>query len=193
MPAATPNVPKSACPAGRARDRPHAVLRAPERGAARRPRLAPRRPRQRRRVPRQRARALGRARHRAQELPADYQRTAFQHPKKARKRWDDVWGCQRSAKIGVGERNSRAPAVSKNGLKIKVSISAKRLLAKRGYKPKYGARPMRREIQISIEDYLSEMLLKENFKIGTTVKVDANRNEFIFSFIEKKKSSTKKA
>ena len=30
---------------------------------------------------------------------------------------------------------------------------------------------MRREIQISIEDYLSEMLLKENFKIGTTVKL----------------------
>ena len=51
---------------------------------------------------------------------------------------------------------------------------------------------MRREIQIAIEDYLSEMLLKENFKIGTTVKVDANRNEFKFSFIEKKKSSTKK-
>ena len=51
---------------------------------------------------------------------------------------------------------------------------------------------MRREIQIAIEDYLSEMLLKENFKIGTTVKVDAKRNEFKFSFIEKKKSSTKK-
>ena len=83
--------------------------------------------------------------------------------------------------------------LEKIGLKIKVSASAKRLLARRGYKPKYGARPMRREIQISIEDYLSEMLLKENFKIGTTVKVDANRNEFKFSFIEKKKSSTKKA
>ena len=83
--------------------------------------------------------------------------------------------------------------LEKIGLKIKVSASAKRLLARRGYKPKYGARPMRREIQISIEDYLSEMLLKENFKIGTTVKVDAGRNEFKFSFIEKKKSSTKKA
>ena len=83
--------------------------------------------------------------------------------------------------------------LDKMGLKIKVSASAKRLLAKRGYRPKYGARPMRREIQVAIEDYLSEMLLKENFKIGTTVKVDANRNEFKFSFIEKKKSSTKKA
>ena len=49
----------------------------------------------------------------------------FSTPKKARKRWDDVWGCQRSAKIGVAERNSRAPAVSKNGLKNKVSANSK--------------------------------------------------------------------
>ena len=83
--------------------------------------------------------------------------------------------------------------LEKIGLKIKVSVSAKKLLARRGYKPKYGARPMRREIQIAIEDYLSEMLLKENFNIGTTVKVDANRSEFKFSFIEEKKSSAKKA
>ena len=55
-----------------------------------------------------------------------------------------------------------------------------------------GQKPMRREIQIAIEDYLSEMLLKENFKIGTTVKVDANRNDFKFSFIEKRKSRREK-
>ena len=83
--------------------------------------------------------------------------------------------------------------LDKMGLKIKVSVSAKRLLAKRGYRPKYGARPMRREIQVAIEDYLSEMLLKENFKIGTIVKVDAMKNEFKFSFIEKKKSPIKKS
>ena len=44
-----------------------------------------------------------------------------------------------------------------------------------------------------MQENILEMLLKENFKIGTTVKVDANRNEFKFSFIEKKKSPTKKA
>ena len=82
--------------------------------------------------------------------------------------------------------------LEKIGLKIRVSISAKRLLAKRGYKPKYGARPMRREIQVSIEDYLSEALLKQNFGIGTLIKVDASKNEFKFSFIEKSKPSVKK-
>jgi ATP-dependent Clp protease ATP-binding subunit ClpC len=82
--------------------------------------------------------------------------------------------------------------LEKIGLKIRVSISAKRLLAKRGYKPKYGARPMRREIQVSIEDYLSEALLKKSFGIGTLIKVDASKNQFKFSFIEKSKPSVKK-
>ena len=82
--------------------------------------------------------------------------------------------------------------LEKIGLKIRVSISAKRLLAERGYKPKYGTRPMRREIQVSIEDYLSEALLKENFRIGTLIKVDASKNQFKFSFIEKSKPSVKK-
>ena len=82
--------------------------------------------------------------------------------------------------------------LEKIGLKIRVSISAKRLLAKNGYKPKYGARPMRREIQVSIEDYISESLLKQNFGIGTLIKVDADKNQFKFSFIEKSKSSVKK-
>jgi ATP-dependent Clp protease ATP-binding subunit ClpC len=82
--------------------------------------------------------------------------------------------------------------LKKIGLEIRVSISAKRLLARRGYQPKYGARPMRREIQVAIEDYLSEVLLKRNFEIGTVIKVSANKNEFKFTFTEKNKSSINK-
>ena len=51
---------------------------------------------------------------------------------------------------------------------------------------------MRREIQVSIEDHISESLLKQNFGIGTLIKVDADKNQFKFSFIEKSKSSVKK-
>ncbi|MBT5734391.1 ATP-dependent Clp protease ATP-binding subunit [bacterium] len=76
--------------------------------------------------------------------------------------------------------------LSKIGLKIRVSVAAKRLLGKRGYKPKYGARPLKREIQVSIEDHLSEVLLKRNFQIGTLIKIDATRGQFKFSYIEKK-------
>ena len=82
--------------------------------------------------------------------------------------------------------------LSKMGLKIKLSISAKRLLAKRGYDPQYGARPLRREIQVSLEDYLSEVFLKRTFPVGTIIKVDSNKSNFKFLFIKKNKSPTKK-
>jgi len=87
--------------------------------------------------------------------------------------------------------NDLSENLSKMGLKIKLSISAKRLLAKRGYDPQYGARPLRREIQISLEDYLSEVFLKRTLPEGTIIKVDSNKSNFRFSFIEKNKSSAK--
>ena len=82
--------------------------------------------------------------------------------------------------------------LSKMGFNIKLSISAKRLLAKRGYDPKYGARPLRREIQLSIEDYLSEVFLQRELPGGTTIKIDANKSDFKFSFVEKNTSNFKK-
>tara|TARA_B100002052_G_scaffold290703_2_gene309690 strand:- start:544 stop:1035 length:492 start_codon:yes stop_codon:yes gene_type:complete len=72
----------------------------------------------------------------------------------------------------------------KMGFKIKLSISAKRLLARKGYDPKFGARPLRREIQVSIEDYLSEVFLQRKLPEGTIIKVDANKSDFQFSFSE---------
>ena len=88
--------------------------------------------------------------------------------------------------------NDLSENLAKIGLKIKISIAAKRLLAKNGYDPKYGARPLRREIQVSIEDYLSEVFLKRTLIEGTTIKVDADRSGYKFSFIQKKKSPEKK-
>ena len=82
--------------------------------------------------------------------------------------------------------------LSKMGFKIKLSISAKRLLAKRGYDPKFGARPLRREIQVSLEDYLSKVFLQRKFSEGTMIKVDANKSEFQFSFVEENTSTLKK-
>ncbi len=81
--------------------------------------------------------------------------------------------------------------LTKMGFKIRLSISAKRLLAKRGYDPKFGARPLRREIQVSIEDYLSEVFLQRKFPEGTIIKVDTNKSDFQFSFVEKNTSTIK--
>jgi len=51
------------------------------------------------------------------------------------------------------------------------------LLAERGYDSEMGARPLRRVIQIEIEDALSDGLLSGDFKDGDTIIVDVLENE----------------
>lgn len=53
-------------------------------------------------------------------------------------------------------------------------------LADKGFDPVYGARPLRREIQSSIEDALSEKILDGSVKNGDTVLCDYSENIFIF-------------
>jgi ATP-dependent Clp protease ATP-binding subunit ClpC len=50
--------------------------------------------------------------------------------------------------------------------------AAKELLAKKGYDPVLGARPLRRTIQREIEDVLSEQILFGTLKAGSIVVVD---------------------
>ncbi|TLS48515.1 ATP-dependent Clp protease ATP-binding subunit [Paenibacillus antri] len=55
--------------------------------------------------------------------------------------------------------------------------SAKAFLAKEGFDPTYGARPLRRAIQKHIEDRLSEELLRGTIKKGDTVLIDEKDGE----------------
>jgi ATP-dependent Clp protease ATP-binding subunit ClpC len=54
---------------------------------------------------------------------------------------------------------------------IELTKDAKVLLAKRGYDPLLGARPLRREIQREIEDALSERILFGELKAGEIILV----------------------
>jgi ATP-dependent Clp protease ATP-binding subunit ClpC len=54
---------------------------------------------------------------------------------------------------------------------IELTIEAKNLLAKKGYDPVLGARPLRRTIQREIEDVLSEKILYGELKSGELVLV----------------------
>ncbi|MFC7485576.1 ATP-dependent Clp protease ATP-binding subunit [Knoellia sp. CPCC 206453] len=56
---------------------------------------------------------------------------------------------------------------------MELTPMAKTLLAKRGYDPVLGARPLRRTIQREIEDVLSEKILFGELKAGEIVAVDA--------------------
>ena len=56
-------------------------------------------------------------------------------------------------------------------LQLDVSAEARDWLAKRGYDPLYGARPLKRLIQRSLEDQLADLVLQGNATKGGTVKV----------------------
>ncbi len=70
------------------------------------------------------------------------------------------------------------------GLNLELTPAAKDLLARRGYDPTLGARPLRRAIQRSVEDPLSERILWKEFRAGETVIVDAEGEEIVFRSIE---------
>jgi ATP-dependent Clp protease ATP-binding subunit ClpC len=57
---------------------------------------------------------------------------------------------------------------------IELTSAAKILLAKRGYDPVLGARPLRRTIQRELEDALSEKMLFGELKAGEIVLVDVS-------------------
>ena len=75
---------------------------------------------------------------------------------------------------------------------IELTREAKALLAKRGYDPLLGARPLRRCIQREIEDVLSEKILFGDVKPGeiTLVDVTLSGDDEVFTFTGTPKAST---
>ncbi|MFQ5931329.1 MAG: AAA family ATPase, partial [Nitrospiraceae bacterium] len=57
------------------------------------------------------------------------------------------------------------------GVQLEIGDDVKHWLIKEGYQPMYGARPMRRTIQKSIGDPLSEELIRGRFKDVRKIKV----------------------
>jgi ATP-dependent Clp protease ATP-binding subunit ClpB len=66
-------------------------------------------------------------------------------------------------------------------LDIELTDAAKAQLAKEGYDPTYGARPLKRAIQREIQDKLAMKLLEGAFKEGDRIVVDADATgQFVF-------------
>jgi ATP-dependent Clp protease ATP-binding subunit ClpB len=59
-------------------------------------------------------------------------------------------------------------------LQLEVSEAAQQVLAREGYDPVYGARPLKRSIQRHIQDPLAMKLIEGEFCEGDTVRVDAS-------------------
>jgi ATP-dependent Clp protease ATP-binding subunit ClpC len=84
--------------------------------------------------------------------------------------------------------------LAERGIKVKLTEEAKSELAKRGYVPEFGARPLRRTIQREIETPLSVQILEGKVKEGDTVVVDYDKEKGEFTFkVEKEELPPKEA
>jgi len=64
---------------------------------------------------------------------------------------------------------------------INLDAGAREWLAEKGWDPAYGARPLKRVIQKSIQDPLAEMILAGTIKDGETVNVSAGQQGLTFN------------
>jgi len=58
---------------------------------------------------------------------------------------------------------------------------AREWLADKGYDPAYGARPLKRVIQKSVQDPLAELILSGKLRDGEKVKISAGRDGLTFN------------
>lgn len=82
-----------------------------------------------------------------------------------------------------------AQQLQEKGITLELSEEAKELLAKDGFDPTFGARPLRRSVQRFIENPLSEELLKGSLDLGTVVKALVKDGEIVFETVERKEKS----
>ena len=70
--------------------------------------------------------------------------------------------------------------LEQQNLAIELDNPAKKLLAKEGYDPQFGARPLKRAIQEQLVDPLALRVLEGEFKPGDRIKVTAHDGELVF-------------
>lgn len=78
-----------------------------------------------------------------------------------------------------------AKLLKEQGITLTVSDGAYLKLAKEGYDPVYGARPLRRIIQTAIENPIALLLIQKKFIAGDVVMLDYNPNTQAFVFAKK--------
>ncbi len=71
--------------------------------------------------------------------------------------------------------------MSERSLTLSVAEEARDWLARQGYDPTYGARPLKRVIQKYLQDPLAEKILRGELKEGTMVTVTAGETGLLFS------------
>jgi ATP-dependent Clp protease ATP-binding subunit ClpB len=67
-------------------------------------------------------------------------------------------------------------------LKLELTEAARALIAREGYDPVYGARPLRRFIQREVETRIARALLSGEIHDGATITVDADGEELLITW-----------
>lgn len=75
--------------------------------------------------------------------------------------------------------------LAKKDVTLKISPAALDVLAKDGFDPEMGARPLRRAIQHELEDVIAEDLISEKIKADQIVKVGAHQGKLKFTILDK--------
>ncbi|MEE9603526.1 MAG: hypothetical protein V3V75_09490, partial [Thermoguttaceae bacterium] len=74
--------------------------------------------------------------------------------------------------------------LQEKGIELEVTTAAIDEIAKEGYDPTFGARPLKRVIQQRIQNPLAVELLKREFSDGSRVKIDCQNGEFAFERLD---------
>lgn len=91
------------------------------------------------------------------------------------------------AKLGI-EKTSKL--LKEQGLTVQISEKALAVLAKEGYDPIYGARPLRRLIQSSIENPIAIQIISKKFVNGDAIVVDYDDAQSQFIFVKSNPTAT---
>jgi ATP-dependent Clp protease ATP-binding subunit ClpB len=85
---------------------------------------------------------------------------------------------QQIARIQIQVLSQR---LAEQDLKLVVSSEALALIAKAGFDPIFGARPLKRAIQKGLENPLAQKLLANIFTAESTINIDAENGKLVFS------------
>lgn len=81
--------------------------------------------------------------------------------------------------IQIGQLQRR---LEERGLRVELTAGAGELLARRGYDPVYGARPLKRAIRQLIDNPLAQALLAGDFQAGDTIRIDCDPTTSVLVF-----------
>lgn len=83
------------------------------------------------------------------------------------------------ARLGI---DATKKMLKEQGIDLQISETALRQLAKEGYDPAYGARPLRRLIQRSVENPIAIYLIQRSAGKGDTILIDYDNSKDAFTF-----------